>query len=411
MANSNTGMGIPDPIIQHFTDNDFYKFLMGQLAWKKHRDAQVRWRFICRRSDAKLAKVVRIEELREELAHARTIHLRNTERHFLGGTYEYGSRMFADEYLADLMSLSMPDIDIEDVDGDLHIEVNAPWFPGSFWEITTLSIVSELYFRARLRALSVFERDAFVADMKLRLEQKIKELRTRPDIRFSEFGTRRRAAFWWQDYVVGALSAELPKQFLGTSNTYLASKHGVTPMGTNAHELQMVYSGMFRSTDEEMRDSQHRVYEDWQALYGNPLMIALPDTFTTDFFLRTATEDFAVHGRGFRQDSGDEIEEGEKYIRFYERFGVDPRTKLVVFSNNLRSTKRVFEIQDHFQGRIQTSFGIGKWLTFDARDVVPDIVMKPIEVNGVPIVKLSNDAGKVIGDPATVARYQRVFLN
>jgi nicotinate phosphoribosyltransferase len=202
-------------------------------------------------------------------------------------------------------------------------------------------------------------------------------------------------------------------QFRGTSNTLLAMKYGLTPMGTNAHELPMVYSAIHRQQDnaEGRLISGLRVLEDWEAEYGLGLSIFLPDTYGSDyFFSQIVPRDMLARWKGSRHDSGSPKEYGDKRIRMYEEAGINPRDKVIVFADSL-NPQLVDELERYFRGRIQTSFGIGTNLTNDVGLEALSIVVKAVEANGLPVVKLSDDPGKASGDPAEVERVKRLVGN
>ena len=74
------------------------------------------------------------------------------------------------------------------------------------WEIYALSTIDELKTRASLKRLSELELDILYARAKTRLWEKMERLRGVPDLSLSDFGTRRRHSFLWQEYVVNAMS-------------------------------------------------------------------------------------------------------------------------------------------------------------------------------------------------------------
>jgi len=200
----------------------------------------------------------------------------------------------------------------------------------------------------------------------------------------------------------------VPKQLAGTSNVYFAMKFDLKPIGTFAHELDMVYSGIYCGSDEELRGSHNRVLEDWWNLYGAPLSIALTDTFGSKFFFEDMTKEQAEKWKGLRQDSGDPIEFGERAVKFYESHGIDPKTKLIVFSDGL-DVFTIVKLAEHFKGRINVTFGWGTNLTNDVGFDTLSLVVKAVEANGKPLVKLSDNLAKAMGPAKVVERFKRVF--
>lgn len=397
------------PIITSLLDIDFYKFTMGQLAFKRYPDVPVTYAFKNRTKRVCLAGHIDLGELREELDHVRTLQFNKSELHYLRGTNEYRERMFGEDYLQFLANLRLPSYQLAKGGGDLFLEFSGNWAEAIYWETIALTIINELYYRSILKGLSWFERNSVFATGQLRLSEKIKRLKERPEITFCDFGTRRRFSKFWQDYVAQSLASELPSnQFLGTSNTYLAMKYGLLPMGTSAHELFMVMAGLMADADGGILQATGRVLRDWWEEYGWGLSIALTDTFGTDFFFRIMTQEQARDWKGLRQDSGDPIEFGEKAIAFYDSHGVNPREKLIVFSDGL-DVDLIFKIADRFRNRIRCTFGWGTNLTNDLGFPALSLVIKTVRAAGRGLVKLSDNLAKAIGQPADVERYKEIF--
>lgn len=396
-----------EPIIQSLLDIDFYKFTMGQLVFHRRGDVRVTYGLTNRTKRVRLADHLDLGQLREELDHARTLRFSKTDLHYLRGTNEYGDRMFSEDYLEFLAGLQLPEYDLSADDGQLLVRFSGLWREAIYWETIALSIINELYSRSLLRGMSRFERDAVVAEGVQRLRAKIRTLREHPSIRFSDFGTRRRFSHRWQDYIVGVLAEELPAQFLGTSDTLLAMKHALLPMGTNAHELPMVYAALAED-DVQLRAAQRTVLDNWWDEYGWGLSVALTDTFGTDAFFSDFTPDLAKAWKGVRQDSGDPFIFGEKAIEFYRNIGVDPAEKLIVFSDGLE-LPTILQLENRFAGRVKTTYGWGTNLTNDLGFDNLSLVVKVVAANGRPTVKLSDNLAKAMGPAEEVERYKRVF--
>jgi nicotinate phosphoribosyltransferase len=416
-------LDLTGPIVQSRLEPDFYKFSMGQLIWRKYREVQTTFSFRNRTPKARLGRVLDLGELREALDHARTLMFTNSELHYLRGTNEYQERMFDEGYLDFLRGLRLPEYRLEPRGDDILLEFSGSWAEVTYWETIALSIVNELYYRTLLRRGSKFEREAIAAEGIRRLRQKIAILRERPDILFSDFGTRRRFARVWQHYVDETLRDELNAgsfegPFLGTSNTYSAMTCGLMPMGTAAHELPMIIAGTLDTGDADpawLRRAQRQVIDDWWEQYGWGLSIFLPDTFGTDFFFTVVNERDLRQWKGFRWDSGNLFAFGERVIGAYESFGIDPKEKMLVPSDAL-DLPLILDAQERFAGRIRISYGWGTGLTNDLLDNVMigdawfgpmSLVVKPTRANGRGLVKLSDNPAKAIGEPADVERYKR----
>ena len=411
------------PIVRSRLEPDFYKFTMGQLIWRKYRNVETTFSFRNRTAKARLGEVIDLGELREQLDHARVLMHTNSELHYLRGTNEYQQRMFDEDYLEFLRALRLPEYHVERRGPDLELEFKGAWAEVTYWETIALSIVNETYYRTLLRRLSTFECEAIFAEGIRRLRQKIAILRSRPDIAFSDFGTRRRFAGAWQHYIVDTLTEEvnggsLQGQFLGTSNTYAAMKAGVVPMGTAAHELPMVIAGVHDRGDadpEWLRGAQRQVIDDWWEQYDWGLSIFLPDTFGSDFFFGVVTTDDLQRWKGVRWDSGDLFDFGERVINAYHAAGIDPAEKMLVASDAL-DLPVILEAHERLGGRLRMSYGWGTGLTNDLLDNVTidgrwygpmSLVIKPTHANGRGLVKLSDNPAKAVGTPADVERYKR----
>ena len=399
-------------IVSSLLDTDFYKFTMGQLVFRSYPEVEVEFGLI-NRSGAPLAQFIREEELRAELGQVRSLRFNNSELHYLRGTNEYGERMFREDFLQFLQNLQLPPYRLERIGDSYRLSFAGPWAAVTYWEIPALAIVNELYYRSQLDAQSRFDQDVTQAAGISRLREKIGRLRDYPAITFSDFGTRRRFSGAWHDYLVGVLAEELPAQFRGTSNVHLAMKHGLLPMGTSAHELPMVAAalalenaGEGTAAGEILEAAQTEVLQGWWDLYGSGLSIALTDTFGSPFFFRTAPEYVAKDWKGTRQDSGSPFSYGEQAIKWYAKYGVDPLSKLTVFSDQL-DVQRMVDLHLAFRGRLGHTFGIGTNLTNDVGFKTVSIVIKALRANGRPTVKLSDNLAKALGEAREVERYKQ----
>jgi nicotinate phosphoribosyltransferase len=172
-------------------------------------------------------------------------------------------------------------------------------------------------------------------------------------------------------------------------------------------------------SDEALRESQYRALELWQQSYGGALLIMLPDTFGTTQFLQHAPA-FAADWTGQRVDSKDPILAGDEFIAWLESRHRDPTTKRLIASDGL-DVQDILRLHAYFDGRIRFSAGWGTLLTNDFRGCHPrgpaaedtlaplSLVCKLTSANGIPTVKLSDNARKTTGPPDVVARYRRVF--
>ena len=403
-----------DWIINSLLDSDFYKFTMGQVIFKYYKNIPVTMGFKNRTTSIDLPDFISLNELRQQLDHVKGLKLTKTELHYLRGTNEYQERMFSEDYLQALQNINLSDYFCDvttysEPKNKLILDFSGAWHDTTYWEIYALAIVNEMYFRSLLKNKSSFKLDAIRAEGIKRLEQKITELRKYPELTFTDFGTRRRFSREWQEYVVKTMAEELPDQFIGTSNVKLAEKYGLLPMGTSAHEPEMVLAGLAGNlSDKYLHDAPGTWLQKWWQQYDWGLSIALTDTFGTDFFFQNFTKEQANNWKGLRQDSGDPIQFGERAIQFYENYDIDPKEKLLIFSDGL-DVKTMIKIFNHFHKRIKVTFGWGTNLTNDLGLAPLSLVIKATKADGKPLVKLSDNLAKAIGPKDEVERYKRVF--
>ncbi|MFM2423382.1 MAG: nicotinate phosphoribosyltransferase, partial [Pseudomonadota bacterium] len=276
-----------------------------------------------------------------------------------------------------------------------------------------LAVLMELHSRAVLKGMGRFELQVLYAQAMTRVWDKIQRLKKLDNLRIADFGTRRRHGFLWQDWCVQAMLEGLGPKFLGTSNCLIAMRREVEAIGTNAHELPMVYAALANS-DAELAEAPYKVLADWQEDYDGNLRVILPDTFGTEGFLEKAPA-WVDKWTGVRIDSGDPVLNCELAIDWWRRRAQDPKQKLAIFSDGL-DVADIEKLYTHFSGRIRLGFGWGTLLTNDFRGLGPDgrldpfsIVCKVMSANGRPAVKLSDNPRKAIGPAADIQRYRRVF--
>ena len=433
-----------DPITRSLLDTDFYKLLMLQFIWKNFPKTQTSFTLLNRTSAVRLGDLIGVEQLQEQLEETRRLRFHKSELIWLAGNTFYGRRGIFEpaflEWLEHDFRLSEFELSVED--GQLSLRFHGLWTETTLWEIYALSVIDELKTRASLKPLSEFELYILYARAKTRLWEKMERLRGVPQLNLSDFGTRRRHSFLWQEYVVKAMSDVLGANFAGSSNTYLAYKHDLEAIGTNAHELPMALAAL-ANDEEELRTAQYRILELWQQSYQGELLILLPDTFGTTQFLQDAPE-WVADWTGQRIDSKDPYAAGDEYIAWLQESGRDPRQKRLIASDGL-DVEQILGLHAYFGGtmlngampadfqkasdfederkwvaerRIRFSAGWGTFLTNDFRNCDPrggevfnpvSLVCKLTEVDGRPAVKLSDNYLKAMGPASEIERYRRVF--
>ncbi|MWP37151.1 nicotinate phosphoribosyltransferase [Rhodobacter sphaeroides] len=403
-----------DPIVRSLIDTDFYKLLMCQSVFRNRPDTVVRFSLINRTSSVRLAELIDEGELREQLDHIRTLSLSRGESTFLRGNTFYGKRqMFRPDFMEWFENLRMPPYHLEKRDGQYELTFEGKWPEVMLWEIPALAVLMELRSRAVLATMGRFELQVLYARAMTKLWEKIERLKRIERLKIADFGTRRRHSFLWQDWCVQAMIEGLGDAFTGTSNCLIAMRREVEAIGTNAHELPMVYSAL-APTDEDLARAPYQVLADWHEEHDGNLRIILPDTYGTEGFLARAP-DWLSTWTGIRIDSGDPAEGAETAIRWWQSRGEDPRRKLVIFSDGL-DVEKIEELHRQFHGRVKVSFGWGTMFTNDFRGLVKDdalapfsLVCKAVAADGRPTVKLSDNPLKAMGPADEIARYKRVF--
>ena len=405
---------VTDPIVRSLIDNDFYKLLMCQSVLRNHPKTEVTFSLINRSSDIRLAELIDEGELREQLDHVRSLSLSRGESTWMRGNTFYGKRqMFTPEFMDWFEALRLPDYHLEKRDGQYELTFQGSWPEVMLWEIPALAVLMELRGRAVLRDMRRFELQILYARAMAKLWEKIERLRDIEDLRLADFGTRRRHSFLWQDWAVQAMTEGLGDKFIGTSNCLIAKNRDLAAIGTNAHELPMIYSAL-ASDDQALRQAPYDVLSDWHEEHDGNLRIILPDTYGTEGFLDNAP-DWLATWTGMRIDSGDPIQGAEHAIKWWKSRNEDPSQKLLIFSDGL-DVEKIAELHRLFAGRVRVSFGWGTLLTNDFRGLVPNdglkpfsLVCKAVSANGKPTVKLSDNPNKAMGPADEIARYKQVF--
>jgi len=403
-----------DPIVRSLIDTDFYKLLMCQSVFRNKPDTQVTFQLINRNPAIRLAELVDEGELREQLDHIRSLSLTRGESTWMRGNTFYGKRqMFTPEFMDWFEGLRLPPYALEIRDGQYELTFEGSWPEAMLWEIPALAVLMELRGRAVLHDMRRFELQVLYARAMTKLWEKVERLRDLEALRIADFGTRRRHSFLWQDWCVRAMYEGLGDKFIGTSNCLIAKNRDLEAIGTNAHEMPMIYAAL-ADNDEELFQAPYKVLADWHEEHSGNLRIILPDTYGTRGFLENAP-DWLAGWTGIRIDSGDPVAGAETAIAWWKSRGEDPRQKLVIFSDGL-DVKKIVELQTRFAGRCRPSFGWGTLLTNDFRGLTEDdrlapfsLVCKAVAAEGRPTVKLSDNPLKAMGPEDEIARYKRVF--
>ena len=385
------------PVLHTLLDTDAYKLHMQQAVFHHYYDVDVAAEFRCRGDDL---LGIYADSIREQVDAMQHLTLQDDEYQWLSGL-----PFFKADYLNWLRDFRYKpeQVTVTNDNGKLDIRLEGPWREVIMWEVPLLAVISELAHRYRSPETGVTQAVAALEN-KLVEFSRLTEGLDMSRFRLMDFGTRRRFSRDVQQAIVQRLQQE--SWFVGTSNYDLARRLNLTPMGTQAHEWFQAH----QQISPDLANSQRAALAAWLDEYPNQLGIALTDCITMDAFLRDFGPEFAEHYQGLRHDSGDPVEWGEKAIAHYEKLGIDPMSKVLVFSDNLDLAKAV-ELYRHFSTRVNLSFGIGTRLTCDIPQVKPlNIVIKLVECNGKPVAKLSDSPGKTIcHDKAFVRALRKAF--
>ncbi|SEM56276.1 nicotinate phosphoribosyltransferase [Chryseobacterium taichungense] len=371
-------------------DNDFYKITMQNAVVKLFPSSIVKYEFINRGKhqfpegfDA---------ALREAVNKMAELKLTKEEKKFMAKTCPYIDLPYLD--FLEGYHYDPSEVKIHQEGSELSVIVEGLWYRTILWEVPLLALISELHYE-----MNHMERDPNEVIMKRTLEKAatLEKL----GVNFAEFGTRRRHSHKVQNLVMEALTQKKNSTFIGSSNVHFAMKYGVKPIGTHAHEWFM-----FHAAEYGFKMANELALEHWVDVYRGDLGVALSDTYTTDVFFQQFDKKFAKLFDGVRHDSGDPLEFADKTIAHYQKHGINPLFKYIIFSDGL-NLEKVEEITNYCKGKIGVSFGIGTNLTNDVGLKPMNIVMKLIGVQApnhewIPTVKLSDEHGKYTGDPKMI---------
>ena len=372
-----------EPIVVSLLDTDLYKFNMDQVIFHKHTDLNGEYYFKCRNQGVVFTPEM-LEEINAQIDSLCRLRFKKSELDYLRSI-----RFIKDDYV-EFLRLWHPireyvETGLSD-SGELRVVVRGPLFSAMQFEIYLLEIVNEVYFRMK------YDYEELLVSARERLDRKIADFRSgKYTFKFAEFGCRRRLSREWEDTVVRRLAAETGC-CVGTSNVYLAMKYHLSPIGTYAHEFVQMYQGI---DSIPLAYTNHYAMQDWYNEYKGDNGTALTDTITTDLFLLDFDRSMVNNYTGVRHDSGDPYEWGEKLIRHYQSYDVDPRTKLLLFSDSL-DFDRAQALHEYFKDRTKVSFGIGTFCSNDTDEQALNIVIKLQYVNGRPVAKLSDAPGKAM---------------
>jgi nicotinate phosphoribosyltransferase len=390
-------------LIKSILDNDLYKFSMQQAVTKLYPRAEVEYKFFNRGKTYIPGEVA--DDLVDAVYDMETLFLTNGEEEYLRDNLYFFDPVYIDFLKG--FKYNSDEVKIWWDDGKLDITIEGLWYRTILWEVPLMAMISELYFIHTGKGID----NVHWGDIENHNEKKRDFLFDLvPTISLADFGTRRRHSYKSQDRMVRTFSKS--NHFVGTSNVRLAHRHGIKPIGTQAHEWFMFHAAKYG-----FHQANSVSLGRWVDVYNGELGIALTDTFTTKNFFNSFDTMYAKLFDGVRHDSGDPIEFGERAIEHYKKLGIDPRTKTIVFSDGL-NPKEVERINKHFgHGRIKLSYGVGTNLSNDIPGVTPlNIVIKMVSAKPhgkkwIPTIKLSDVEGKHTGDPEMIELAKKIIEN
>lgn len=386
------------PILTTLLDTDAYKLHMQQAVFHRYNDVVVAAEFRCRGDDL---LGIYADEISQQIAMMSALALNDEEYNYLASL-----PFFTADYLNWLRDFRYDpaQVQVRNHHGKLDIRITGPWREVIMWEVPLLALISEVVHRHRSPQVTT-EMAVEHLHSKLAAFNRLTADIDLSRFRLMDFGSRRRFSGEVQLAIVSTLKQQFP-WLVGSSNYEIARKLDITPVGTQAHEWFQAH----QQISPVLANSQRAALQAWLDEYDDRLGIALTDCITMDAFLRDFGPAFASRYQGLRHDSGDPVEWGEKAIAHYQRLGIDPLSKTLVFSDNLDLEKAV-SLYRHFDQRVNLNFGIGTRLTCDIPQVKPlNIVIKLVECNGKPVAKLSDSPGKTIcQDPAFVRALRKAF--
>ncbi|MDE6331552.1 MAG: nicotinate phosphoribosyltransferase, partial [Muribaculaceae bacterium] len=319
-------------IIQHFTDDDLYKFTMCCAVIENFPRTQVKYRFNDR--DNTIYPEGFAHELQRQVKMLEQLSITDEEIAFMRRQCRYIPAWFYSylkgfRYNRNWVRIS------QDSAGHLDIEFEGSWSDTILLEVKVLAIVSELYY------IMTGESDRLDYGAYYDISWNKARRMIDAGCTFSDFGTRRRASFQAQDTAVKAMkecsdTMRGPGHFTGTSNVYFAMKYNLVPVGTMAHELICAIAGMYGP-----QMANHIAMKTWASTYRGALGTFLYDTYGWRIFSLNFSEDYANMFKGLRVDSGDNVQELELIIAKYKSLNIDPRGKQIVFSNALDVDKAI----------------------------------------------------------------------
>ncbi|WP_202701330.1 nicotinate phosphoribosyltransferase [Flavobacterium sp. UGB4466] len=383
--------------LKSILDNDFYKFTMQHAVIKLFPKAQVRYSFINRGNHFFPPGFGDL--LRKSVDAMADLRLTKEEKQYLWQHCSYLDPTYFDFLQG--YNFDPSEVQITQTGSELKVTVEGYWYRTILWEVPLMGLISELFYKTGQSIRLDDEALKRVTKDKIDNYNKI-------GVSILEFGTRRRHSYDVHALVNETLRKFGSNSFIGTSNVHFAMTNNMRPLGTHAHEWFMFHAAQYGFKMANMMGLGH-----WTQVYDGDLGIALTDTYTTAVFFEQFDKKYSKLFDGVRHDSGDPIEFAEKVISHYTQMGIDPKSKVIVFSDSLNYEK-VKRIADFCRDKIKMSFGVGTNFTNDAGLPSMNMVIKLTEVKlnndqWQGVVKLSDEKNKNTGTPEMIALAKEVL--
>jgi len=378
---------------------------MLKVIYKCYPNIITKWKHYTRTKNIDYTPI--LKDLRQQIEMLEDLKLTNIEYDYLKNlrtSFDY--RFYDKSFLQRVSNIRFNKNNITklgvDNTGNLELEFEGLWSDVTFLEIYLMLIVNDLYYKNKYKNNYKEAEDRVIS----KLKQSIEKVKIYGDdtFKYADFGTRRAFSPYILEETIKLQAKELPRNFVGTSNVYLAMKYDLKPIGTMAHEMFMATQG----SDIAVRNVQKQVLHDWLISWEGLFGTLLTDTFSTLSFLNDSKLLYLKVADGFRHDSADPVRWGWLMYASLMKNGIDPKTKTMVFSDSLTIDKAI-KLHSYFKDHLKMSFGIGTSLTGDVEPI--NHVIKISESNGYPVAKLSDDYNKTLANEENFLNYLKRQYN
>lgn len=367
-------------IINSILDTDLYKFTMQNFVLQHYPEVEVVYEFKNRNKKMKFTGEA-VNEINNQIKLMGNLKLKDGEYNWLVKSLPFMPITYF-EYLKNFR-FNVDDVSCYLDEDELVLRFSGKWRDKILWEVPLMAIISEVYF-------TLVDTNWTMDGQEDLAFNKADNLSIN-GCKFADFGTRRRRSFDTHEIVIKEMKDS--KGFIGTSNVYFAMKYDLKPIGTCAHEAIGAVAAL-----ESLNHPNKVFMEKWTETYKGRLGIMLPDTYGHESFFKDFDVEKAKLWDGLRHDSGEPEDFANEVIDHYLTLGINPKSKTIVFSDSLDVMKTI-DLHNKFSDRINCTFGIGTHFTNHFIDSPAlNMVIKLIEANGVPVVKLGAGNGKENGD-------------